>query len=56
MLYYRAAATEEGHVRAGHGSYNMMMSRARVSRQDLIRRTNANRMRKQTPPDQHAYF
>jgi predicted DNA-binding ribbon-helix-helix protein len=44
MLYYRAASTEEGHSRAGHGSYHMMMSRARVSRQDMVRRMNANRI------------
>lgn len=30
MLYYRAAATEEGHHRAGHGNFDQMMQRARV--------------------------
>lgn len=30
MLYYRAASTEEGHVRAGHGSFQSMISRARM--------------------------
>lgn len=30
MLYYRAACTAEGHVRAGHGSFEAMKSRARI--------------------------
>lgn len=30
MLYFRAAATEEGHQRAGHGSFEIMMRRARA--------------------------
>lgn len=30
MLYYRAAATEDGHVRAGHGNFRSMMARARM--------------------------
>ncbi len=30
MLYYRAAATEEGHHRAGHGNFDHMVQRARV--------------------------
>ena len=28
MLYYRAATTEEGHKRAGHGSFELMKERA----------------------------
>lgn len=31
MLYYRAAATEEGHNRAGHGHIQKMLKRARMS-------------------------
>lgn len=31
MLYYRAAATEEGHLRVGHGSFEIMKRRARVT-------------------------
>ena len=31
MLYYRAAATEEGHLRAGHGNFDNMMQRARTT-------------------------
>lgn len=27
MLYYKAAATEEGHKRAGHGGFQRMMAR-----------------------------
>lgn len=42
MLYYRAAATEEGHVRAGHGNFERMRQRARVPETD-IRRWSASR-------------
>ncbi len=31
MLYFRAAATENGHRSAGHGDFESMMRRARVS-------------------------
>mgnify|MGYP002713336019 CR=1 FL=1 len=31
MLYYRAAATEDGHRKAGHGDFNNMMDRARMN-------------------------
>ena len=31
MLYYRASSTEEGHHRAGHGSFDSMVGRARMS-------------------------
>lgn len=30
MLYYRAAATEDGHIRAGHGDFENMVRRARL--------------------------
>lgn len=30
MLYFRAAATEEGHVRAGHGNFETMKRRAKI--------------------------
>lgn len=30
MLYFRAATTEEGHNRAGHGNFAKMISRARL--------------------------
>lgn len=35
MLYYRAAATEEGHSRVGHGNFNKMIDRARMQREML---------------------
>jgi predicted DNA-binding ribbon-helix-helix protein len=31
MLYYKAAATEDGHSRAGHGQFSNMMQRARMT-------------------------
>ena len=31
MLYFRAASTEEGHQKAGHGSFEIMKRRARLS-------------------------
>ncbi len=31
MLYYRAASTEEGHVKVGHGDFGNMMHRARMT-------------------------
>ncbi len=34
MLYYKAASTEEGHARAGHGSFNNMVMRARLPEDD----------------------
>ncbi len=36
MLYYRVAATEEGHKRAGHGCFNKMLQRARVQESVLF--------------------
>lgn len=33
MLYFRAAATEEGHKRAGHGDFEYMRHRARLNGQ-----------------------
>lgn len=35
MLYYRAATTEQGHARAGHGDFNVMMSRAQTTSEAL---------------------
>ncbi len=42
MLYYRAAATEEGHVRAGHGSFEIMLRRARITSEVLASISRAN--------------
>lgn len=30
MLYYRAASTEQGHLKAGHGDFGAMKRRARI--------------------------
>lgn len=38
MLYFRAAATEEGHIRAGHGNFEFMKSRARLNEGDLAKK------------------
>lgn len=35
MLYYRAAATLDGHARAGHGNFENMKRRARVT-EDIL--------------------
>lgn len=35
MLYYRAAATEEGHRKAGHGNFEFMKRRARLAAEAL---------------------
>ncbi|MCC7304633.1 MAG: ribbon-helix-helix domain-containing protein [Alphaproteobacteria bacterium] len=35
MLYFRAASTEEGHKRAGHGSFEQMTQRARIPVQQV---------------------
>ncbi|HEY8191773.1 MAG TPA: ribbon-helix-helix domain-containing protein [Alphaproteobacteria bacterium] len=35
MLYYRAAATEDGHGRAGHGNFNNMIQRAKIAPQAI---------------------
>ena len=36
MLYYRAASTQEGHLKAGHGNFDNMKRRARVTEEILI--------------------
>ena len=40
MLYYRSAATEEGHARAGHGDFSAMRRRARFTPEDEINLKN----------------
>lgn len=42
MLYYRAAATDDGHKRAAHGSFESMMSRARMTPEMLAVKISAN--------------
>ena len=34
MLYYRVAATEEGHKKAGHGNFDRMLGRANIPEGD----------------------
>lgn len=36
MLYFRAASTDEGHARVGHGNFNTMLGRARLTRDQII--------------------
>ncbi len=40
MLYYRAAATEDGHQRAKHGNFDQMIQRARMT-SDMLRKPAA---------------
>lgn len=35
MLYFRAASTEEGHQKAGHGNFEFMKQRARIPNQHM---------------------
>lgn len=35
MLYFKAAATEEGHRKAGHGDFKNMVQRARINAETL---------------------
>jgi predicted DNA-binding ribbon-helix-helix protein len=39
MLYFRASSTMEGHIRAGHGNFENMKRRARVTEEILIGKT-----------------
>lgn len=48
MLYYRAAATDDGHRRAGHGSFEHMLQRARMPYEVIGWRRPRRRM-EQTP-------
>jgi predicted DNA-binding ribbon-helix-helix protein len=48
MLYYRAASTEEGHIRAGHGSFQNMIRRARMG-EDYARIQAACQQARQAP-------
>ena len=36
MLYYRAAATPDGHSRAGHGNFDNMLRRAKIDPPSLM--------------------
>ena len=52
MLYYRAASTEEGHVRAGHGSFQNMIRRARMG--DDYARIHAARQQQEAAASERA--
>ncbi len=41
MLYYRAASTEEGHARVGHGNFSTMKRRARLDEVTLMKQSVA---------------
>lgn len=43
MLYYRAASTEDGHRRAGHGDFTVMLRRARLTPERLQEEMGGNR-------------
>lgn len=43
MLYYRASSTEDGHHRAGHGSFDNMIVRARMD-SAMLKRSLDNRV------------
>lgn len=47
MLYYRAAATDDGHRRAGHGSFANMIHRARMT-EEMLSVFNEGRIRVRT--------
>lgn len=53
MLYFRAASTEEGHQRAGHGNFAVMMARARMTLEQLRGRSAA--VREYRAVDQHGH-
>lgn len=46
MLYFRSAATEEGHSKTGHGDFNTMKQRARITDQALSYFTKLRQQRK----------
>ena len=49
MLYYRAAATEEGHRRAGHGNFDQMIQRARMPAELIAWKKNRRRANQAQP-------
>lgn len=51
MLYYRAAATEEGHQRAGHGDFDHMIQRARMPAELMAWRRTRRRTRPFMPSE-----
>lgn len=42
MIYYKAAATEEGHAKSGHGNFMKMMNRGREAGRSICCPVNQN--------------
>lgn len=40
MLYFRAASTEEGHIKAGHGNFEFMKTRAGLNNASMRKPSN----------------
>ncbi len=55
MLYYKAAATEDGHARAGHGNIDRMKIRARVQNSMLTDKAGSHHMVAQAQSQDAAY-
>ena len=51
MLYFRAAATEEGHAKAGHGNFEFMKHRAGVNEADKQGQGRINESPLRNPSD-----
>ncbi len=49
MLYYRAASTEEGHLRVGHGNFSTMLSRARLTPDQIMGPASIRARREDSP-------
>ncbi len=53
VLYYKAAATEEGHQKAGHGNFENMKKRAKISDElDSYFSKNSSGARSYDPDDE----
>lgn len=50
MLYYKAAATEDGHRKSGHGDFEMMKARARVNSDMYLARRAGMALRQAPTP------
>jgi predicted DNA-binding ribbon-helix-helix protein len=51
MLYFRAASTEDGHQRAGHGDFEFMKKRARIPAQYMSLFSKRKKMSYAMPSD-----
>lgn len=56
MLYYRASSTDDGHRRAGHGNFESMARRARVTPDMMRVPAGGGARRLQNPPYDGAGF